>query len=74
MAVETERIAQLRALNSEQLAAKVKELYEELFNLRFQVAAFKNPSPARFGQAKKTIARIRTIQRERELEALAAWG
>lgn len=72
MAVENERIDHLRALNDEQLVTKVRELHEELFNLRFQVAAYKNPSPARFGQVKKTVARIRTIQRERELSSAAA--
>jgi large subunit ribosomal protein L29 len=74
MAVENERVAQLRALNDEQLTTKLDELYEELFNLRFQVAAFKNPSPARFKQAKKAIARIKTIQHERTLTAQAAGG
>jgi large subunit ribosomal protein L29 len=74
MAVENERVVQLRALNDTQLTTRLNELYEELFNLRFQVAAFKNPSPARFKQTKKAIARIKTIQHERTLTAQAAEG
>jgi large subunit ribosomal protein L29 len=74
MAVENERVPQLRSMNNEQLTTALSDLYEELFNLRFQVAAFKNPSPARFKQAKKAIARIKTIQHERELTSQAAGG
>ncbi|MEI7555466.1 50S ribosomal protein L29 [Candidatus Chlorohelix sp.] len=66
------RINELRALNDEQLEEQVQDLNKELFNLRFQLAAYKNPSPARFGQVKKKIARIKTIQRERELHNLVA--
>ena len=66
------RIDEIRAFNDEQLAGQVLTLKEELFNLRFQLASYKNPSPARFGEVRKTIARIKTIQRERELEKAAA--
>jgi large subunit ribosomal protein L29 len=63
---------EIRALSEEQLNEQIAKLSQELFNLRFQVAAYKNPSPARFGQAKREIARIKTILRERELQKLAA--
>ncbi|HEX2915064.1 MAG TPA: 50S ribosomal protein L29 [Chloroflexia bacterium] len=66
------RIRELRAMTDQQLRQEVESLNEELFNLRFQRAAYKNPSPARFGQVKKNIAQIRTILREREIEALIA--
>jgi large subunit ribosomal protein L29 len=63
---------EIRALSEEQLNEQLGKLSQELFNLRFQVAAYKNPSPARFGQVKREIARIKTILRERELQKLAA--
>lgn len=66
------RNKEIRAVSDEQLEQRLGELSQELFNLRFQVAAYKNPTPSRFKQAKKEIARIKTIQRERELEKLAA--
>ncbi len=66
------RIRELRKMTDVQLRQQVDELSEELFNLRFQRAAYKNPSPARFGQVKKNIAQINTILREREIEALIA--
>ena len=66
------RIRELRKMTDEQLRQQVEDLNEELFNLRFQRAAYKNPSPARFGQVKKNVAQIKTILREREIEALIA--
>lgn len=66
------RIREIRAMNDAQLRQQIDELQEELFNLRFQRAAYKNPSPARFGQIKKNIAQLKTILREREIEALIA--
>ena len=66
------RIREIRAMNDSQLREQLDELHAELFNLRFQRAAYKNPSPARFGQIKKNIAQLKTILREREIEALIA--
>jgi large subunit ribosomal protein L29 len=66
------RIRELRAMTDTQLREQLDELQAELFNLRFQRAAYKNPSPARFGQIKRNVAQIKTILREREIEALIA--
>ena len=66
------KIREIRAMNDNQLREQIDELNSELFNLRFQRAAYKNPSPARFGQIKRNIAQIKTILREREIEALIA--
>ena len=66
------KIREIRAMSDTQLRQQIDELQAELFNLRFQRAAYKNPSPARFGQIKKNIAQIKTILREREIEALIA--
>ena len=66
------RIRELRAMNETQLRQQLDDLQAESFNLRFQRAAYKNPSPARFGQIKRNVAQIKTILREREIEALIA--
>ena len=66
------RIREMRLMRNDQLTEQVGELQAELFNLRFQRASYKNPSPARFGQIKKNIAQIKTILREREIDALIA--
>jgi large subunit ribosomal protein L29 len=66
------RLQEIRAMTEAQLNERVEELNEELFNLRFQRASYKTVSPARFGQIKKSIAQIKTILREREIERLIA--
>jgi large subunit ribosomal protein L29 len=57
----------LRDLSDEELRQKVKELSEELFNLRFQLSLGVAKNPARVGQARRDLARARTVLREREL-------
>ena len=57
----------LRALSTDELAIKLRESKEELFNLRFQAATGQLESHGRLTQVRKEIARIYTILREREL-------
>ena len=52
-----------------ELDQKVASLKEELFNLRFQHATGQLENPMRIREVKKTIARIKTVQREQELNA-----
>jgi large subunit ribosomal protein L29 len=59
---------EIRAMTDEQLLQRISDLNQEHFNLRFQLAAYKNPNPGRFRQVKRDIARIKTILHERELE------
>ncbi|OWZ84482.1 50S ribosomal protein L29 [Natranaerobius trueperi] len=58
---------EIRNLTNKELDAKLDELKEELFNLRFQVATGQIENPMRLKQVRKDIARIKTIMREREL-------
>jgi len=58
---------ELRALNTEELQAKLKDAKEELFNLRFQAATGQLESHGRLTAVRKEIARIYTVAREREL-------
>ena len=60
--------AELRELNYRELSEKLTESKEELFNLRFQLATNQLDNTARLGAVKKTVARIRTILRQREIE------
>ncbi len=59
-----------RQLTEAELATKLKELKEELFNLRFQMATGQLDNPMRLRQVRKDIARVKTVQRERELALL----
>lgn len=58
---------EIRELTTTEIDQKVKELKEELFNLRFQLATGQLENTARIKEVKKTIARLKTAKREREL-------
>ena len=59
--------AKLRDLSESELGQKVRELREEVFNLRFQVSMAMAKTPARIGQARRELARVQTLLRERAL-------
>lgn len=59
----------IRDLTAMELDQKLAGLKEELFNLRFRLATGQLENPMRLHEVRKTIARIKTIQRERELKA-----
>lgn len=63
------KVNEIRNLSAAELNDKVTGLKEELFNLRFQLATGQLENPARIREVKKTIARIKTVQREAELNA-----
>lgn len=58
---------EIRELSTEEQQTKLKDLKEELFNLRFQLAINQLENPTRIKAVKKDIARISTILREDEL-------
>jgi large subunit ribosomal protein L29 len=64
---KTATAAELRGLNRAELDAKVRELKEELFTLRFQSATGQLESHGRLRAVRKDIARIYTVLQEREL-------
>lgn len=57
--------ATLRDMDDAALMKHLDDLYQELFNLRFQRAAGQQPNFNRLGQVKRDIARVKTIQRAR---------
>ncbi len=59
---------EIRDLTDMELNAKLDDLKEELFNLRFQHATNQLDNPRRITDVKRTIARIKTILRENELK------
>jgi len=54
-------------MSSDELTQKARDLTEELFNLRLQLSMGIAKNPARVGQAKRDLARAKTMLREREL-------
>ena len=55
----------LRGLDDAALRKQLDDLYQEMFNLRFQRAAGQQPNFNRLGEVRRDIARVKTIQRER---------
>lgn len=62
----------MRDMSGNELEQKLVELKGELFNLRFQMATGQLENPMRVRDVKKSIARIKTILRERELKSVEA--
>jgi large subunit ribosomal protein L29 len=63
------KVAEIRELTDDQLAQRLSEAREALFNLRFQHAAGALEKTTEMGQRRREIARILTVARERELAA-----
>ena len=59
--------AEYRGMSDEQLELSLRDLVKNLFHLRFQSATDRLETPSEIRKAKREIARIQTIQREREL-------
>ena len=60
---------ELQEFSDVELVGKVAELKEELFNLRFQMATGQLENPMRIREVRKNIARVKTVQRKRELDS-----
>lgn len=63
---------ELRDLGDAELAQKLDEAKGELFNLRFQLATGQLDNYTMLGEVRRDIARVRTVQRERELAVAEA--
>ena len=61
--------AEYRAMSDEQLDLQLKDTVKNLFHLRFQSATERLETPSEIRKAKREIARIKTVQRERQLAA-----
>jgi len=58
---------EVRALSDKELDKQLEEAHQELFNLRFRLATKQLVNHREIPRAKKRIAQIKTIMREREL-------
>lgn len=61
------RADKLRDMTISELEVQLRDLKEELFNLRFQNATAQLDNPLRIREVRKTIARVKTVMREKEL-------
>jgi len=68
----TIKMKDYRGMSDEQLGATLRDTEKHLFQLRFQSATDRLETPSEIRKAKREIARIRTVQRQRELDGLKA--
>ncbi|HDA8448430.1 TPA: 50S ribosomal protein L29 [Staphylococcus aureus] len=59
---------EIRDLTTSEIEEQIKSSKEELFNLRFQLATGQLEETSRIRTVRKTIARLKTVAREREIE------
>ncbi|HHX27665.1 MAG: 50S ribosomal protein L29 [Bacillota bacterium] len=65
------KVQEIRNLNDKDLEKRLDDLKEELFNLRFQMTTGQLDNVMRLREVKRSIARVKTVQRQRELGKLA---
>jgi len=56
-----------RGLSDDEMANHLRDVQKQMFELRFQSATDRLETPSQLHKARKEIARIKTLQREREL-------
>jgi large subunit ribosomal protein L29 len=59
------KIKDIREFSADDLSGKVAETRKQILEMRFQLATHKLDSPAKLRSAKKTLARLLTIQSEK---------
>jgi large subunit ribosomal protein L29 len=64
-------IDEIRRMTEEELEAKLNELKDEKSEIRMQKVIAPPENPMRIREIRRTIARIKTVLRERELEEAA---
>jgi large subunit ribosomal protein L29 len=62
------KVKDLQDLTDEELAKKLEEVKDELFRLRFQLATNQLDNPMRIKDVRRSIARLKTVIRQREEE------
>ena len=65
------KINKIREMSSQELEKELAELKTELFKLRFSLATNGLDNPMKIKDVKKTIAKIKTVLKERELQEAA---
>jgi large subunit ribosomal protein L29 len=61
------RVEKFRQMNSEELITQQTELAEQIFRLRFQLTTGQTEGVKRMREARKELARVKTLLREQEL-------
>jgi large subunit ribosomal protein L29 len=68
------RITEVRVLPTEELQRRLSDTEREIFNLRYQRETEQSEKPAEIRAAKKLVARIKTVLRQRQMEQAQSEG
>ena len=68
----SKELQDLRAMSDEDLAKELGETHRQLFTVRLQLSTRQLTNVSEAGKARRRIARIKSMQRQRELEAAMA--
>ena len=60
------KVNEIREMSTEEINKKLVEVKQELFNLRFQQATGSLEKPSRIRDLRHTVARMKTVLKERE--------
>ena len=63
------KASELREMSDEHLEHELRETQREMFRIRFQTATERNDTPSNVRKLRAVIARVKTIQRERQIAA-----
>ncbi len=66
------KASEMRDKTQEELQKELNELKSELFKLRFQLVTNQLENPMKLKDVKKSIARVKTVIREREIKGIQA--
>lgn len=62
------QVSEMRGKDSRELSLDLHELRKEAFNMRFRAASEEVAKTARFKEIRRTVARIKTVLRQRQIE------
>lgn len=62
------KVEELRDLSKKDLYERLKDVQRELFDLKIGAAQGKTTNPSKVREIKKTISRIKTLLREKEIK------
>lgn len=65
------KASELREMSDEQLRLTLKETADDFFRLRTQAQTERLDAPSELRKSRRLIARLKTVQRERELAGAA---
>jgi large subunit ribosomal protein L29 len=70
-AVSVMKISEIRQLSDQELGSEIERLSRHLFDLRTQAVTEKLENPTMLGKTRRDIARIKTVQAQRQAQAVA---